>query len=105
MARNRRQLAVADVSAAVALATVAACSSSGGGNKSKSTASGGSSSSASAPAGGGKKGGTIYYLTKRPTEHWDPTRIYVGRDIADSSRMFYRTLVQYGTGAGAESNK
>ncbi|HEV7204576.1 MAG TPA: ABC transporter substrate-binding protein [Jatrophihabitans sp.] len=92
------------MSAAVALATVAACSSSGG-SKSKTSGTAGNSSSASTPAKNTKTGGTVYYLTKRPTEHWDPTRIYVGRDIADSSRLFYRTLVQYGTGAGADSNK
>ena len=28
-------------------------------------------------------GGTIYYLTKRPAEHLDPQRTYIGRDLAD----------------------
>lgn len=32
------------------------------------------------------KGGTLYYLTKRPVEHWDPQRVYLGRDLADATR-------------------
>jgi peptide/nickel transport system substrate-binding protein len=45
----------------------------------------------------GSKGGTIYYLTKRPTEHLDPQRTYIGRDIVDMDRLVYRGLVQYPT--------
>lgn len=43
----------------------------------------------------GAAGGTLYYLTKRAVEHWDPQRVYIGRDISNSTRMFTRTLVQY----------
>ena len=32
-------------------------------------------------AGSRRKGGTLYYLSTRPTEHLDPQRIYVGRDL------------------------
>jgi peptide/nickel transport system substrate-binding protein len=53
---------------------------------------GGSSSSGSASA---SKGGTLYYLTKRPTEHWDPQRTYIGRDLANANRLFYRDLVSF----------
>jgi peptide/nickel transport system substrate-binding protein len=88
MARFTKQMAVVALSAAVALTTVS-CASSGGGK-------GGGQKSA-------KTGGTIFALTKRSVEHWDPQRVYIGRDIADSSRLFTRTLVQFGVGAGSES--
>lgn len=39
------------------------------------------------------KGGTLYYLTKRPAEHLDPQRIYIGRDLANMNRLVYRDLV------------
>ena len=91
MARITRRTIVAALSAAVALSTLAACSSSGGGSKSSTKKS-------------DKTGGTIYALTKRSVEHWDPQRVYIGRDIAYASRLFYRTLVQFGTGAGTDSN-
>jgi peptide/nickel transport system substrate-binding protein len=52
--------------------------------------------SASSPAShpDEKAGGTLYYLMQIPVEHWDPQRMYIGRDLADASRMFYRTLTQ-----------
>ena len=43
----------------------------------------------------GKKGGTLYYLTFRPTEHLDPQRTYIGRDISNFDRLAYRGLVTY----------
>jgi peptide/nickel transport system substrate-binding protein len=64
------------------------------------TACGGSASTKSTSNGGGsqpKTGGTLYYLTKRPAEHLDPQRTYVGRDIANATRMYVRTLVEYPT--------
>jgi peptide/nickel transport system substrate-binding protein len=66
--------------------TATACSSS------KKSSGGGASGSASSTAASTKTGGTIYYLTKRPVEHWDPQRMYIGRDLADASRMFSRTV-------------
>ena len=41
------------------------------------------------------KGGTLYYLTKRPAEHLDPQRMYIGRDLADMNRLVYRQLVSF----------
>jgi peptide/nickel transport system substrate-binding protein len=41
-------------------------------------------------------GGTLYYLTgPRLVEHWDPQRIYIGRDISNSNRLFYRGLTTF----------
>ncbi|MDQ1753053.1 MAG: peptide/nickel transport system substrate-binding protein, partial [Pseudonocardiales bacterium] len=52
------------------------------------------------------KGGTLYYLSKRPVEHWDPRRTYIGRDIYNEARLFTRTLVQFPATADAqEANK
>ena len=39
-------------------------------------------------------GNAIFYNGVRNTEHWDPQRTYIGRDIADQQRLFTRTLVQ-----------
>ena len=89
MARISKRAAVATLSAAIALTTVAACSSSGGGSGGKSST-GSTSSSSSSTAG---KGGTLYYQTgTRNVEHWDPQRMYIGRDLTNASRLFYRTL-------------
>ena len=44
----------------------------------------------------GAKGGTaIYYNGVRNTEHWDPQRMYIGRDLNNSGRLFYRSLVAF----------
>jgi peptide/nickel transport system substrate-binding protein len=77
-------VAVGAIGVALAL-TATACSS----NKN-----GGGNASSSGPTGAAntKAGGTLYYLTKRPVEHWDPQRTYLGRDLADASRLFYRNL-------------
>jgi peptide/nickel transport system substrate-binding protein len=91
MARFRRRAVVATLGAAIALTTIAACSSSKNNSKGSTNTS-------------DKKGGTLYYLTKRSVEHWDPQRTYIGRDLATATRLFYRTLTQLGTGPGAESN-
>jgi len=56
-------------------------------------------------ASGAKAGGTLYYLTKRPAEHMDPQRTYVGRDLSNQSRLVYRTLTQYKSGAKPLSTK
>lgn len=82
---HKTRASAATIAAAVAL-TVAACGSGG---------STGSSSSSSASGGSAAAGGTLYYLTKRPSEHLDPQRTYIGRDLADLSRLVYRSLVQF----------
>jgi peptide/nickel transport system substrate-binding protein len=79
--------------AAIALGSVVALTAAGCG--------GGASTPAAGKTGGAapKAGGTLYYLTKRPAEHMDPQRTYIGRDLADQSRLVYRTLTQYKSGA------
>jgi len=90
MARISKRAAVATLSAAIALTTVAACSSSGNGGGGKSSSGGTTSSSTQANVA---KGGTLYYSTgTRNVEHWDPQRMYIGRDLANATRLFYRTL-------------
>ncbi len=94
---------------AVTVATVAlaACTGSSSTTKSSSASGPAGASTTASPAGpsSSKTGGTIYYSDgTRDVEHWDPQRVYIGRDIADESRLFTRTLVQYGTGAGSSSN-
>ena len=76
--RRTRKAAVALAATAVVAGTLSACGSSdGGGNSSASS------------------GGTIHYLTKRPAEHLDPQRTYIGRDLADMNRLVYRQLVSF----------
>ncbi|MDQ6937133.1 MAG: ABC transporter substrate-binding protein [Actinomycetota bacterium] len=90
--RRTRGVALVATTAAAALA-LSAC----GGSAGTKSSGGGTSSGGSASAGGGgggAAGGTIYYLTKRTVEHWDPQRVYIGRDISNSQRLFTRTLVQ-----------
>ena len=54
-----------------------------------------SSSGSSGGPAGNAKGGTLYYLTKRSAEHLDPQRTYIGRDLANENRLFYRDLVSF----------
>jgi peptide/nickel transport system substrate-binding protein len=82
MSHKRSVIALGALTVVTAL-TVTAC---GGSASTKKTS--------SAPAGEAKAGGTIYYLTKRSVEHWDPQRTYIGVHISNESRLFYRTLVQ-----------
>jgi peptide/nickel transport system substrate-binding protein len=78
---------LAAVAAAAALAVgLAGC----GGGSTKGNSSDNNSSSAA-----GSKGGTLNYLTFRPAEHLDPQRTYIGRDLANLSRLAYRSLVTY----------
>jgi peptide/nickel transport system substrate-binding protein len=90
MTTLNRRVAICALGVAVAV-TASACSSSkkGGGG-----GTGSASSSSGSSAANTKKGGTIYYLTKRNVEHWDPQRTYIGRDLTDASRLFYRSLTQ-----------
>jgi peptide/nickel transport system substrate-binding protein len=90
MAKISKRIVFAALGGAVALVTVAACSSSGGGSKPSSSGSGSSSGSTST-----SKGGTLYYAVgTRNVQYWDPQRMYVGRDLTNASRLFYRTLTQ-----------
>jgi peptide/nickel transport system substrate-binding protein len=43
----------------------------------------------------GAKGGTLNYLTTRATEHLDPQRTYIGRDLSNMSRLAIRNLVTF----------
>ncbi len=79
-------LAVLSVAAVLPLV---ACS----GTTAPSKGAGGSSGSSASAAG--QKGGTLYYLTKRPAEHLDPQRTYIGRDLVNENRLFYRELVSF----------
>ena len=83
MVINRKPLVA--LATAGLLVSLAAC---GGGSTNGSNSKGNASSE-------GKKGGTLNYLTFRPTEHLDPQRTYIGRDIANMSRLVYRGLVTY----------
>ncbi|NMM24942.1 MAG: ABC transporter substrate-binding protein [Phycicoccus sp.] len=87
MTRRKHGIAAIALGSVVAL-TAAAC---GGGT---STPQASKTDAASAV----KAGGTLYYLTKRAAEHMDPQRTYIGRDLANQSRLVYRTLTQYKSG-------
>jgi len=86
MIRNRKSLVA--IAATGALMSLAAC---GGGT----TGGSNSSDSSDNASSGGTKGGTLQYLTQRPTEHLDPQRVYIGRDITNLNRLAYRGLVSY----------
>jgi|KBSSwiStaDraftv2_1062776.scaffolds.fasta_scaffold01908_4 peptide/nickel transport system substrate-binding protein len=100
MATITKRVAVATLGAAIALSAVAACSSSGGDEKTPTSGSptaptSTAPTSSSTPAG--KKGGTLYYTTgTRSAEHWDPQRMYIGRDLAIAAKLFMRNLTQLG---------
>ncbi|MBO0838186.1 MAG: ABC transporter substrate-binding protein, partial [Actinobacteria bacterium] len=95
MTTLNRRVAICAIGVAVAV-TASACSSSkkGGGGGTGSPSSSAPASSSASSAVNAKKGGTIYNLTKRPVEHWDPQRTYIGRDLAAATRLFSRTLTQ-----------
>ena len=82
--------------AALAVASVLGVSACGGGGTSKQPEASGSAS------GGAQKGGTLYWLTKRPAEHMDPQRTYIGRDIFNQQRLVYRGLLQFPSGKSGE---
>jgi peptide/nickel transport system substrate-binding protein len=82
MAITRKPIAALAVAALVA--TLAGCGAGGGGED---TGSSGDKA---------KAGGTLQYLTgPRLVEHWDPQRAYIGRDLTNASRLFYRGLTTY----------
>ena len=79
---------LAALAAAVLAVSLAAC----GGDDGDSG--GGSGNSGGGASAEGEKGGTaIFYNGPRNTEHWDPQRMYIGRDLNNSGRLFYRSLV------------
>jgi peptide/nickel transport system substrate-binding protein len=92
MKRTKRAMVVAF--AGVVALTAAACG--GGGTTATSTSGAGAAAA---------KGGTLYYLTKRPAEHLDPQRTYIGRDISDEARVMYRTLTTFPVVNGKASLK
>jgi peptide/nickel transport system substrate-binding protein len=92
MGTNRKRLVAAAASLVVA-AGLAGCGGDSGG-------------SGDGPSGKGDqavtkavKGGTIYSLEQSVTEHLDPQRMYVGRDIANMGRLVYRSWVTFPKGA------
>ncbi|HET7305599.1 MAG TPA: ABC transporter substrate-binding protein [Segeticoccus sp.] len=87
----------------VLVAGLAACS--GGSSGSSSTEGSSGSTGGSSQAAAGQKGGTLYYYTSRNAEHYDPQRTYIGRDIANESRMVYRTLTTFPSADGDASLK
>jgi peptide/nickel transport system substrate-binding protein len=85
--RYKRGVALGAMATAVAL-TLTAC---GGSSSSKGSETSGGSGSTSGDST--KAGGTIYYLSKRSVEHWDPQRVYIGSHISNENRLFFRSLV------------
>lgn len=79
--RGTRSLQVASVGM-IALGVAAGCGSGGGA---------GSSTVAS------RSGGTLTYFEASATQHLDPQRTYVGRDLSNLSRLVYRQLVAFPT--------
>jgi peptide/nickel transport system substrate-binding protein len=90
MGTNRKRLVAAAASLVVA-AGVAGC--------------GGDSGSGSGPGTNkdqtrttATKGGTVFSLEQSVTEHLDPQRTYVGRDISNLGRLVYRSWVVFPLG-------
>ena len=75
---------LAAVAATALAATLAAC---GGGSDDGNNNSGSSGGKAE------KGGNAIFLVGVRNVEHWDPQRMYIGRDLNNSGRLFYRSLV------------
>jgi peptide/nickel transport system substrate-binding protein len=86
--QRRRFAAVAAATAATLF--IAGCGGSGG--------SGNVSSNTEAKRTEAVKGGTIFSLEQSVTEHLDPQRVYVGRDISNLGRLAYRSLVMFPAG-------
>jgi peptide/nickel transport system substrate-binding protein len=97
MGTNRKRLVAAAASIVVA-AGLAGC---GGGSDNNSG--GGPSENAQPSRTSAVKGGTIYSLETAVTEHLDPQRMYVGRDISNMGRLAYRSLVMYPAGTTDET--
>src|SRR3954451_4295619 len=88
MGRKRKQLTALAASAIVAVG-LAGC---GGGGDSG----GGTKPQERSDAA---KGGELHFLQASVTEHLDPQRIYVGRDLSNLNRLVYRSWVAFPPGA------
>jgi peptide/nickel transport system substrate-binding protein len=77
---------LAALGAAALAVSLAACGGGGG----SSNESGGNNT-----AEGQKGGEAVFFLGPRNVEHWDPQRMYIGRDLNNSGRLFYRGLVAF----------
>src|ERR1700712_2167908 len=91
MGTNRKRLVAAAASLVVAAGLAGCGGDSGGGSSSPS----GKPTQTVTKA---VKGGTVYSLEQSVTEHLDPQRTYVGRDIANLGRLVYRSWVQFPAG-------
>jgi peptide/nickel transport system substrate-binding protein len=95
---TRRRLGIA----AIALGGVVALTATGcSGDSATSTSTTGGPTGAPASTAGG----TLYYLSKRPAQTLDPQRTYNVRDIANESRLVYRTLTSYPVATGKDATK
>jgi peptide/nickel transport system substrate-binding protein len=56
-------------------------------------------------ASAGTAGGTLYYLSGRQARTLDPQRASIARDIANESRMVYRTLTSYPIATGKDATR
>jgi peptide/nickel transport system substrate-binding protein len=93
--KRKKQRAMFVAFSGVLALTAAAC---GGGSTTATSTSGGT-------AAAGAKGGTLYYLTKRSMEHFDPQRTYIGVHISNEARLVYRTLTTFPVANGKDSLK
>ncbi len=58
---------------------------------------GGSTNDKDNTSGPAKAGGTLKFLQYSPSEHLDPQRMYIGRDLSNFGRTVYRSLVTFPT--------
>ncbi|WP_068399989.1 ABC transporter substrate-binding protein [Kribbia dieselivorans] len=86
---NRTKASSVIALSAVAVLGLSAC---GGGTT------GNNNGDTGATGGAATAGGDLLYLTKRPAEHLDPQRMYIGRDIFTTGRTVYRSLFQFPAG-------
>ncbi len=92
MGRTRKRF-VALATSAVVAASLAACGGDGG-----SSSNDGVGNQEGQEVTEATKGGSITYLQSSVTEHLDPQRVYVGRDISNLGRLVYRSWVQFPSG-------
>ena len=79
---NIRKRATGVAAAAVVAVSLAGCG-------------GGSTNENNNEAGPAKAGGTLKFLQYSPSEHLDPQRMYIGRDLSNFGRTVYRSLVTF----------
>jgi peptide/nickel transport system substrate-binding protein len=96
MGTTRKRLVAAAASMALA-AGLAGCGGDDGGDG------GGVEEGAQPTRSTATKGGTIYSLETAVTEHLDPQRVYVGRDISNLGRLVYRSWVTFPLGSTDET--